>query len=377
MPYEKKKILMVTSKLDAGGAEKWCHDTLINMDLEGMSIDYYYFEDMKNELFLNDYKKKGVNVFFGNLNQRAGRSTLYLRKEFTRFIREYGPYQTIHINGLNLIQNYILLDVAQKEEIATRITHCHNPLSARNGIIAQYAKGIIRKQIIEKATALGACSCHVAGNKYGQASLANPKLRIIKNGIDTSKIRFDISKRRQIKKELGLEANNIYLFVGRLAPEKNLLFLVRVFSKIVEKDQSAFLVLVGSGPEEESIIRTEKELGINNRIIHIPWSNDVTGFFCAGDVFMLPSIYEGFPIVSIEAQSCGIPCLISDTVPKEVNITGKICFLSLTEGIEKWARKAVDMTKMKRYDGSTILKENGYDINDTSYEFRRLLLEME
>lgn len=367
------KVLMITSCLDAGGAEKWCYDTLLNMDRCGLTIDYYYYEDVKIDQFIEGYKKAGINLYFRELNKRKGGALFHLRKDLNKFIAVHGPYDAVHINGLKLIYISIILDVAYKNNIPVRITHSHNSLSSYTGGISSLVKKVIRKNIINKATVLGACSLNAGVAKYGDDIVKNPKFKIIKNGVRLDRLGFDDLARKRTREELGVGNNFTCLFLGRLSAQKNPRFAIDVFNGIHKLDESVCFVVVGSGDLETEILDQIGELGLSECVRHVPWTDKPSNYLNAADLLVLPSIYEGFPFVTIEAQCSGIPSLVSEAIPTDVDLTGLIYHLKLSDGPEKWAQKALEFKNYERHSRVDSVKTNGYDIIDTSAAFRKML----
>ncbi|MBQ6502922.1 MAG: glycosyltransferase [Flexilinea sp.] len=367
------KVLLITSSLDAGGAEKWVRDTVLAMNREGIEFDYYFYEDIQNDSFLNDYKDAGVNLFFRELNKKTGDSKLNLKHDLTQFIQEHGPYNAAHINGLNLVYQFILVNVLHKAQIPVRIVHSHNSLSTYKTLPAKLGKWYLRDQIIHKSTVVGACSTQAGVTRYGNKIINNPKFQIIKNGIDLQKYVFNIETRNRIRTELGIGEQKVYLFIGRMAYPKNTLFLSEIYAAVYKRDPESIFILVGSGQDEEVTHQKINELGIGNSTIYVPWTSSPADYLCAGDVMLLPSLYEGFSFVTLEAQCAGIPCLVSDRIPREVNISGNVSYKSLNHSSDRWAETAMQLAKTGRYDSIKKIKDAGYDIRDTAALFRRML----
>ena len=365
------KVLFITSCLDAGGAEKWCRDTLLNMDRKDLLVDYYYFEDMQNDTFLSDYQEAGIHLYFRELNKKNGGAKANLSRDLSRFIREHGPYDAAHINGLNLIYLYLLVNVLYAEKIPVRIVHSHNSLITHQNELAILAKNYFRSQIIRKATVIGACSVQAGISRYGDNIVDNPKFFVIKNGIDTQKYEYDATIREKIRSEI--KAKTIYAFVGRLELQKNPLFLADIYAAIHKKEPDSFFLIIGTGSEEKKLKDRIKVYGISNSTIFIPWTDNPSSYYHAADVLLLPSLYEGFGFVTLEAQCSGLPCLVSDRIPTDSNVTHRIVYKSLADSAEQWAETAMQLAKQGRYDGQREVRDAGYDLMDTAAEFKRML----
>lgn len=369
----KKRILLVTSRLDDGGAEKWMVDTLSYMDRTDMQFDYYLFENIKKDTFQIRYQKMGVEIHERNLHLMKIPTAMALRTDLERFIDKYGPYAAIHVNGTPLVYQMAAMQAAQKKNIPVRIVHSHSSEASDLHGVKKAVRKIMRKNVYKNATVIGACSTLAGKKKYGEKVQSSKKFVILRNGIDTQKFRYSPQEREAIRKQLKLQNEFTLLHIGRLAKEKNHMFLVEIFSKILCMEPNAHLILVGSGEDEKAVLKKGKELKILDKIIHIPRTSEAQKYYQAADVFVLPSFFEGFGTVLIEAQAAGLPCFASDVVPSEADITNTICFLPLTQTAEEWANEILQAQGAKRSDGSELVRTAGYDIYNTAREFKIML----
>ncbi len=367
------KVLFITSCLDAGGAEKWCRDTLMSMNRDGILVDYYFYEGIRNDAFLTSYQDAGIRLFFRELNRRKGGVIVNLSRDLSRFVRENGPYDAAHINGLNLVFQDLLMNVLYGERIPVRIVHSHSSFVTHQNKASALIKRYLRSRIILKATVVGACSVPAGISRYGENIVNHPKFTVIKNGIDIGKCVFDPEIRDKIRSEIDAEGKTVFGFIGRLAAEKNLLFLTEIFANIHRQNPNTMFLFVGSGPEEAAVKAKISDLRLNDSTVFIPWTKHPNDYYNAADVMILPSLNEGFSLVALEAQCSGLPCLVSDKIPKDTNVTHRIVYKSLADSAEQWAETAMQLAKQGRYDGQQEVREAGYDLMDTAAEFRRML----
>ena len=126
--------------------------------------------------------------------------------------------------------------------------------------------------------------------------------------------------------------------------------------------------MVGIGEKEEEIKQKVKELNIEDKVIFAGFRTNVNEIMQAMDVFLLPSLYEGLPVVGVEAQAAGLPCFTSkDVVTKEVKITESLEFISLSATPETWATIILN-SDLTRKDTKKELKDARYFIEDTANE---------
>lgn len=168
----------------------------------------------------------------------------------------------------------------------------------------------------------------------------NKPAEMIYNAIDTAKFAFNDETRKRIREELNIADQNVYGSAGRIAYQKNPLFLMEIFREIKNKDNKAAFLVCGDGDLIEETKEKANEYGLD--IIFTGSVPNVQDYYQAMDVFILPSRFEGLGIVLIEAQCSGLPCVASDEViPKDVEITDLVSFISLNGGTEKWAEEAI------------------------------------
>ena len=135
------------------------------------------------------------------------------------------------------------------------------------------------------------------------------------------------------------------------------------------------MLLVGTGELEEDIKQEIKALGISDKVIFTGIRKDIPQLLSAMDVMVFPSLYEGMPNVIIEAQATGLPCVISDTITAEANITGLVEYKSLSVSPDDWAGTAIKLLGHKRKDTKEDFLKNKYDIESITKEFINLVFQ--
>ena len=207
---------------------------------------------------------------------------------------------------------------------------------------------------------------------FGKKAVQQGLVHTLHNAIDLDAYRFRQEDRESVQKELGLEGKLVIGHVGRFNRQKNHLFLLEIFREILTLQENAVLVLVGKGELEQQIRERANELGIADKLVFTGVRSDVPRLLSAMDVFVFPSFYEGMPNTVIEAQATGLPCIISDTITKEANITGLVKYLPLSLPGAAWAQKAVDASSICRKDTRQDFIDHKYDIQSAAREFVRL-----
>jgi glycosyltransferase involved in cell wall biosynthesis len=275
-------------------------------------------------------------------------------RSFSQLLWEH-PYSIVHGHLLN--SAFLYLGEAKRQKIPHRIIHTHNTVSG-DRVLKRLRNNVLASGIPLWANHFLACSSLAARNMFhGKSNEAT----IIHNGIDVSRFHYNSDVRQETRKELHIPDNVLCIGnVARFTPQKNHDFLLRIF-EIVHKKTDSVLVLVGSGPLEESIIKKARARGIFEFSRFLGPRVDVARLYQAFDIFLLPSIFEGFGIVAVEAQCSGLPSIVSDRVPKEITCSNNIMFLPL-DNIELWVDTALKLAGKARVDGSSGVMKAGLDI---------------
>jgi len=222
----------------------------------------------------------------------------------------------------------------------------------------------MRHKILKYSTDLFGCSKEACEFLFGERCFNDNRVRIINNGIETENFVFNEEIRVKMREELGIKDSTIVVgHVGRFSYPKNHDFLIDIFKKVNEKNRNTLLLLVGDGNLREAIERKVEYLGLSNRVIFAGIRSDVADVLQAMDIFVFPSLYEGLPVTLVEAQASGLPCVISDNITKQVQITDLIHPVSLERSPEYWSKKILEVTKDSlRIDTSSLIRENNFDI---------------
>lgn len=138
--------------------------------------------------------------------------------------------------------------------------------------------------------------------------------------------------------------------VGRFSEPKNHEFIIKVFYEASKQNNKAMLLLVGDGDLLQSVKNKVHQLGIEKKVIFLSHRSDVPELMKAMDLFLFPSIIEGFPVTLIEAQAIGLPCLISNTITPEVCISKNVVSMDLDKSAAEWASQLLSMYGMITYD---------------------------
>lgn len=202
----------------------------------------------------------------------------------------------------------------------------------------------------------------------------NKKCLILRNGIDLQKFNYNETLRKSTRNELGLNEEFVIGHIGRFDYQKNHNFLIDVFKSFHDKHPSAKLLLVGYGELKEQIDNKINRLNLRDAVIDCGATEDIAKLYNAMDCFVLPSLYEGLPVVGIEAQATGLPCIFSSEVTKEAQIIEEVSFISLDEDISIWVKKIEQFMSFERKIVTDEIRQAGYDIKTESVNMVKLCL---
>lgn len=311
----KKPIIVaqIMGKWIGGGVESVIMNYYRHLDHKKIQFDFICDED-STRIPYDEIKKLGGRVFLVPEYQKLPQ---YLKALEDLFRKK--QYRIVHsnVNTLSVFPLY----AAKKAGVPVRISHSHstsNPKEWKRNII----KNILRPFSKKYATDYFACSELAGRYLFGDKTFDQGKVKIIHNAIDLDKFKFDLEARKKLRKEFGIKDNTTVIgHVGRFVQQKNHTFLVDVFKEYHKKNPDSKLLLIGTGPLEEKIKDKVEKLNLSDFVLFLGQREDTNKLYSVMDVFCLPSLYEGLPVVGIESQSAGLPIIFSNGVTREVIIS--------------------------------------------------------
>lgn len=357
------KVLYVNGgTMDMGGISSYMMNYYRHLDKTKVQIDFVVHG--KKSIYDDEIQKTG-----GKIMHVPTKRENYLKNRLQLFkIMKAGNYQIIHCHMDAM--NGMVLKLAQRAGIKIRISHSHNTNYLTNNKVKVMFHEVVKKEIPHYATQLWACSEAAGRWLYGRKNF-----EVIPNAIEITKFKFDENSRDVIRKKLNIEGKYVIGHVGKFEYQKNHDFLIEIFADIASYKPNAVLVLVGDGSKKEIIEKKVRDLKLTDRVIFLGKRTDVNEILNAFDVFVMPSHYEGLPVVAVEAQTNGLKCVCSDTITKEINITGNVIFIGLTECIEKW-RNAICTKQERDRNAVNSVIEHGYSICDEAKELERRYIKL-
>jgi glycosyltransferase involved in cell wall biosynthesis len=212
---------------------------------------------------------------------------------------------------------------------------------------------------------------------FGNKEFNKGKVQLLNNGIDLNVYKYNLDQRNIIRKQFCINDMFVIGHIGRFSRQKNHIFLIEIFREIVKKRNDAVLLLVGNGELEDSVRILIEQYNISSKVIFTGVRSDIPALLSAMDVFVFPSLYEGMPNTVIEAQSVGLPCVISDSITEEARITDLITYVSLKKNAAEWADVILTQQKKNRDKARRDIVLAGYDIGEVTKKFQKIVFESE
>lgn len=365
------RILQATVTNDSGGLTWYICQNYRFIDKSKIQFDFITYDDKLE--FKNEFEKIGANFY---QIPKPIHFFSYVKKLFE--IQKKRQYEIIHLNLS--YANVLPIIVAKIIGIKTIIIHSHSTQIDDKRFLARFAKENIHrfgKLLIPKiANVFLACSIPAAKWMFGKSIADFNKYMIIHNAIFIEKYIFSINIREKKRLELGIEAETFCVgHIGRFTYQKNHEYLLKIFAEVLLKRPNSKLVLIGDGDNLQNIKDLVKEKKLYDKILFLGNRKDVPELMQIMDCFVLPSRFEGLPIVGIEAQTAGLPCFFADTITKELGITDLAHFIPLQVTPKEWVEQILQNSNIDRKDMSKEISAAGYDIKTEIKNMEKIYIE--
>ena len=364
---EIKRVLCIISIMDTGGAETFLMKIYRSLDRKKYQMDFCV-NDTKKGFYDEEINLLGGKLFYvppktkGVLNFQRSLSELISRYRYEYVLR-------ITSNAMGFLD----LKVAKKSGAKRCIVRSSNSSDGSSliAIIAHKVGTLLYNKYIDVKIAP---SDLAAMYTFGKKAYENGQVTILHNAVDLEQYSYNTQAGMQIRNEFKVNMNSLLIgHIGRFSEQKNHAFLLDIFKEICEMYPNSKLMLVGEGNLKIAIQEKIRKLHLENNVIFTGVRSDIASLLSAMDVFVFPSLYEGMPNTIIEAQATGLPCVISDTITKQANITGLVKYKSLQDTPREWAQYILSMERTNRSDTKMDFIRNGYDIESVTKAFERLI----
>lgn len=365
------RVLVIINTMDAGGAETFVMKVYRNIDRNKVQFDFLI--NKQEKCFYEEEITALGGVIYRGVSKSKNPVKSFIQIYRTVNNRKYSTVMCIAVHPLAAMD----LIAAKLGGAKVRIVRSTNS-SAGGGRLSDILAKVFRPIVNIVATLCLAPSTEAGLWLFGRKAVKTGKAKLITNGLEIDKYIFDEQKRAKKRQLLNIEEKFVVGHIGRFNKQKNHKFLLEVFKEVKALNPDAVLLLVGTGELRPKIVERAIELEILEDIIFAGVCTDIPDLLMAMDVMVFPSIYEGMPNVIIEAQATGLPCVVSDTITREVAITDVVSYQSINEKPSIWAQKILDTRHNRRRQGAlnSILKA-GYNIVGTANFIQQTIIQAE
>lgn len=345
------KVLQSVNNMHRAGLETMLMNYYRHMDKEKIQFDFLTHRPFRSE-YDDEIEKLGGKVYYApRLYPQNYPAYFRFMKEF---YAEHPEYKIIHSHIDSM--SYLPLLAAKRSGVPVRIAHSHNTSLDKD--LKYPMKEYFRHKLPSVATDLLAC-----GNEAGRFMFGDRPFLVIPNAIDPEPFLFDADVRKKVRESLGITDQFVIGAVGRLTRQKNIGFLINSFAELVKRDSNSILLIIGEGEEEKALKELSHSLGLDKTVRFLGVRSDVNKLYQAMDVLVMPSLYEGLPVVGVEAQFSDLHCVFSSKITREIGLSPKAHFISIKRSYSDWAEYILSLREMSA-DRSSDFHNDRYDINN-------------
>lgn len=370
---DKIKVLQVCYSLKAAGIETFVTNVQKSIDKEKFDVHFLIYKSSEKELFYKEIVEKNGGIIE---NASADDESIFILRHIKQRIAYYkivrkGNYDVVHIHASSGLQGLEVL-LARIAGVKKIFVHSHTSklgsatkLNWLKKIIHKIGLRIINIYAVEKL------ACSEVAAKY--LFPWSKEVIIINNGISCVDYKYDLSTRNRIREELGIKKNDFVVgHIGSFTEAKNHEFLLEVFNQLQSIRPEVQLMLIGDGPLKKFAIEKCNSLKLHN-IHFMGIRSNCNELLMSMDCIVFPSFWEGLPIVIVEAQCSGLPCLLSNSITRQVDVSDLIIYYPLEKEASQWARQVLAMIKdRERSKYSDLLKKSEFDISNTVEQLQTL-----
>ena len=350
-----ERIAVIMGKMHSGGKKNLVMEYYRNIDKSKIQFDFFCDSDS------NAIPQEEIEGLGGKVYRIAPYQNIVKNMGEMRSIFKKNNYQIVHsYNGtMNLFSMFVGWQCGIPIRISESISMAHSA-----------DKKTILKNMLKPFSKMFAT--HFAANgeacgrwQFGDKAFDGGKVQIFKSVINTNYNKYDEKLRNATRKEYGIEDKIVIGHIGRLTEQKNTLFIIDIFNEIAKKEPMAVLLIIGDGNLKDAMFVQIEKYGIKDRVLYLGRREDISQFYNAMDSFLLPSLYEGVPIVGVEAECCGLPMFFSSEISKESSACDDLgFFIGLDKTAAQWAEVVLKETKKNiktRTDHSKKVRLAGFD----------------
>lgn len=363
------RVLHSVSNMDRAGIETMLMNYYRHIDRTKIQFDF-----LCNKTKPGAYDEE-IKAMGGHIYHSPGLNPLKFfkyKKFMINLFKENPDIKIMHSHNGELA--YQSLYSAYKYGIKTRICHAHNTKIEPN--LKKPLKLLYKTQLKKVANYYWGCGVEAIKFYFGDKIIKENNYMVLHNAIDVDKFIYNEEIRNKLRDKMNLQDKFVIGHVGRFMEQKNHEFILDLFRVILKENPNSVLILLGDGELQEKMKEKAKALGISNSVKFLGNIDNVNEMYQVMDIFLLPSLFEGLPVVGIEAQAAGLKCFFSDDITKEVEITENVEYLNLkNDSLDVWAKKILDKKKYIRKNMSEDIIKSGYSIKEEAKKLEKIYID--
>lgn len=367
MEPKPKHVLIIGLSGRMGGVETFIKNITLSSDKDRVQFDFLVHDGSGNAV----YSDAIDNFYAGD-----GREHIHYVEPFKR-----NPLKSISEtrrlrDGISFRFDWVHLNTGSPAEVVYALPFLHG----RTGLITHSHTGdgndtavqrTARTIINRRSTYELACSDKAAEWLFGYGHAENSLM--VRNGIDSRTFSYAPESRDAVRSSLGIGDEMVVGHIGRFHEVKNHKRILSIFKAYLDLVQNARLCLVGVGDLMDDMKRLTDEFGIADRVLFLGARSDTAALYSAFDCFLMPSLYEGLPVVLVEAQASGLPIVMSDTISRDSIINPTLCtVVGLDESDRSWADALPREASKNRVGAERVVSDAGFDIREVEASLERL-----
>jgi glycosyltransferase involved in cell wall biosynthesis len=347
------RVLQVVTIMNRGGLETMLMNYYRQINRKKIQFDFLVHRSEEGH-YDREIKELGGKIY-RMPSIKPGNYHQYF-KLLDEFFENHKEYKVVH-SHINENSSFVLR-AAKKAGIPCRIAHSH--LSDLGLDMKLPFRIYARYFMKDHPNYYFACSKNAGKWLFGKKQTKLNDVMILNNAVNTKDFKFNLKTRNKIRSELGLKDEIVIGHIGRFNKQKNHNYLIEIFKQVYKKQSNVILLLIGDGHLRADIEKKVKALGLSSNVRFLGVRSDIPELMQAMDIFLFPSLFEGLPVVLVEAQAAGLKCIASDTITEECDVTGRVDFISLNQTPQYWANLILSGS-YEHIDTAQALQKNGYD----------------
>lgn len=367
-----KKILLISVAQNFGGIEKLELEYIKNLKND-FQVDIMALNEKTFKLYEKIFPENLYNL---DISKFTRKSEFVYDYRLFKFLKK-NKYDMIHINSGVFFYSFRVALIAKLCGVKKVILHSHS--YENSNFIKKFFKIILNPLYTSLADGYLTCSSKASESLFTKSFINKNKVKILKNGVETEKLKYNEETNQLLRKELNLKDEIVYGHIGRFSKEKNHKFLIDLFYEIQKKQNNSVLILIGDGNLKNEIIEKCKEMNLQDKVKFLGFRDDIYDLLNVIDVFIFPSISEGLGLACVEAQTNGAITYCSTNIPIEAKISDKFKYFSLEDNLSDLASRICEEKiddKEYRNNAYQKAKECEYEISDICNRLKQIYINL-